>query len=87
MPEYKIDKKSSPREDRLLNEMKKSKKINNQQVEEMIQIYLEEDFLEECMKKFSLKIIDEIDEDLKMMKVFLNDLLRPIIKQGCRSIA
>jgi hypothetical protein len=46
----------------------------------MILIYLEEDFLEESMKKMLFRIIDDIDEDLKMMKVFLNDFLRPLIK-------
>jgi hypothetical protein len=46
----------------------------------MILIYLEEDFLEESMKKMLFRIIDDIDEDLKQMKVFLNDFLRPLIK-------
>lgn len=55
--------------------------------EEMILCYFEEDFMEEGLKVNLIKILDEIDEDMKMMKVMMNKLLNPIIRSENRKIA
>ena len=53
----------------------------------MVLCYFEEDFMDECIKKNLIKILDEIDEEMKMMRVMMNKLLTPIIKQENRKVA
>ena len=87
LSEYKSGKKYSLRELQIMHALANSLITPKESADEMILVYFEEDFMDECIKKNLILIIDEINEELKMMKVMMNKFLAPIIKKETKNTA
>ena len=53
----------------------------------MVNLYFEEDFMDEALKSNILAIIDEINEEMKMMRIMMNKLLNPLVRGETKKVA